>query len=416
MQIALNSPARKWGLLGAALIFAASFLTVATREFLASHYSSALDMERLQKAAKLSPSTAEFHQTLGRYLFQVRGDLQSAVEEYRKAVRLNPYEAHAWLELAALQQTLDDVSGQREALEEAIRAEPTTPDVAWEAANFFLVRGENQRALREFRVVVGNEPSLAYGALQLSTRVADVETVVREVLPPDPAAYLTLIDVLTAKQDTAGAAKVWASLVQLHKPFETRSALRYVEYLISRHEVGQAHTVWVQTAQLCGMPWYLSSHDNLIVNSGFDSEILNSGFDWHYRKQPGVDLSLDPTDFHGGHRSLSINFDGPGVNEAGIFQNIPVDAATNYEFSAYYKSENVDGAGGPRLSIEDAYTGATYFLSDDLKDAEMWREAGGQFKTAPDAQLLRIRLLRVPYGSPIRGKLWIDDLRLIERR
>jgi tetratricopeptide (TPR) repeat protein len=416
MQIALDTPARKWGFLGAVLAVAGLTVALSACEFLASHLSTAADLGRLQAAVRLAPGNAEYHQMLGRYLFLTRADVRGAAEQYRAATRLNPHDAHYWFDLAVTDQILDDIAGQRDALEHAILADPTTPDVAWEAGNFFLVQGDIDKALREFKVVVENEPTMAPTVLQLCARAADVETVVRQVLPPQPDAYLAFVEVLTSRKDNAGAAKVWSDLVQLGQPFETRRALDYVNYLILAQEVGQARVVWEQTAELCGLTAYLSSHDNLIVNANFDSEILNTGFDWHYRRQPNVELALDPTDFHSGHRSLAVVFDGPGVNDAGIFQFVPVEAETEYNFSAYYKAEAMDGAGGPRFAVQDAYSGATYFVSDDLKDADIWREVGGQFKTSPDARLVVVRVLRVPQGSPIRGKLWIDDLRLVEKQ
>jgi len=51
------------------------------------------------------------------------------------------------------------------------QADPTTPDVAWEAANFYLVQGDDAKALREFRVVLQNEPTLADPAIQFCWRI-----------------------------------------------------------------------------------------------------------------------------------------------------------------------------------------------------------------------------------------------------
>ena len=64
-----------------------------------------------------------------------------------------------WFDLAAAYQVAGDLSGQRDALEHALQAEPTAPDVAWEAANFFLIDGDIDRALREFHVVIENDNS-----------------------------------------------------------------------------------------------------------------------------------------------------------------------------------------------------------------------------------------------------------------
>jgi tetratricopeptide (TPR) repeat protein len=416
MQILLDSKARKFGFLGTLILFAAVYLAAAGRIFLASHLANSLTLKRLQAAVWLDPSNAAYHEMVGRYLFQVAHDPEGARARYRAATWLNPHDAGYWLELASAEQVLDNVSGQRYALERAIQADPTTPEVAWDAANFFLVQGEIAPALREFKVVVENDRANAYAALQLSLHAADVDTIIRDVLPPNPEAHLLFLSLLTSRQDSIGAAKVWDHLATLGKPFESHPALDYVNYLILQRDVDRAHRVWLQTARLCGLSAYLTSRDNLIVNANLDSEILNNGFDWRYHKRSAVDLALDPTEPHNGHRSLAVEFTGPGVQDAGVFQFIPVEPEAEYEFSGYYKSDNIDGAGGPRFSIADAYTGVAYFQSDDLKDAEVWRSAGGQFKTGPETQLVVLRLARVPAGSPIRGKLWVADFRLTEKK
>jgi hypothetical protein len=73
----------------------------------------------------------------------------------------------------------------------------------------------------------------------------------------------------------------------------------------------------------------------------------------------------------------------------------------------------MEGAGGARFAVQDFYTGATLFLSDDLKNAEVWKQVAGSLATGPDTKLLAIRLQRIPAGSPIRGNLWIDGVRLV---
>ena len=152
------------------------------------------------------------------------------------------------------------------------------------------------------------------------------------------------------------------------------------------------------------------------MNGTFGLDILNGGFDWQYLKQPGVSLALDPSAFHGGYRSLSITFDGPGVTDAGIYQFIAVQPNTEYEFSGYFKAGEIEGAGGPRFAIHDVYSTKTYFESDDLKDAEFWKPVNADFTTGPETKLLVLRVARVPAGSPIRGKLWIDDFQLVQKQ
>ena len=126
-------------------------------------------------------------------------------------------------------------------------------------------------------------------------------------------------------------------------------------------------------------------------------------------------MTLDTNERHDGHRSLAITFDGPGVFDAGIFQVIAVRPSTAYQFSGYYKNGEVDGAGGPCLSLQDLYTGESFFQSRVLKDSSDWNDVAGEFTTGPDTKILVLRVRRIPDGSPIRGKLWIADFRLAEK-
>jgi hypothetical protein len=171
--------------------------------------------------------------------------------------------------------------------------------------------------------------------------------------------------------------------------------------------------VWQQAANLSELAAYQPTEENLLVNGDFSLNILNNGFDWIYQKSPAVSLAIDPDASHSGWRSLRIEFQGPGIEDAGIRQFIAVDPDTAYVFSGYYKAAKMDGAGAPKFAIQDVYTGANLFMSDDLRDAGSWTRVNGSFTTAPETHLIVLRVARVPADRPIRGKLWIDGLKLV---
>jgi tetratricopeptide (TPR) repeat protein len=376
MRISINTPARKGLVATAACLLAAAYLGLATLQFVAAWFSERAELASLRKAVLLDPANAEFRNHLGRYYELVARDPAVAVESYRSAVQLNPHSARFWFDLAGAYQVLGDPGAQTSALEHAIEADPSTPDVAWEAANLYLVRGENEKALREFRVVLENDPSLAGPAIQFCWRIEpDVDQLLRDVVPARAEAYIAFLSFLMVKQETAGTAKVWDAFIQSNQPFQQPFAFSYFRYLIQHQDVDHAVLVWQGTAAHFGLSSYLPSRSNLVVNGNFSLDVLNGGFDWQYEKQPGVELTLDPSDFHGGRRSLLITFDGPGISDAGIFQLIPVQPNTPYDFSAYYKNGDLEGAGGPHLVIQDPYSRATYYDSDELRDAGFWREA-----------------------------------------
>lgn len=416
MKIPFNTPRRRGLIVAAFATCAIAYVGLAASQFLASWLAGRIELKSLSRAAWLDPANAEYRDHLGRYYDLVARDPAAAVQEYKAAVQLNPHSARYWFDLASSYQILGDTTNQAVALERAIQADATTPDVAWEAANLFLVQGENEKALREFRVVMANDPSLQNVALQFCWRIKpDVDRMLQDVVPVRVDAYTSFLELLETKEETTGAAKVWDALMQMHQPFEPGYAYNYFRYLVKHKEVDQAVSVWQQVASRFGLTAYLPSSSNLIVNSNFNLKVLNAGFDWQYQKQYSVTLTLDPSDFHAGRRSLMISFDGPGIMEAGIYQLIAVQPNTTYDFTGYYKTGEIEGAGGPHFTIQDMYTQSVYYESEELKDTGFWKSADGEFTTAPDCKLIVLHIRRLPAGSPMRGKLWVGDFHLSQK-
>ena len=332
-------------------------------------------------------------------------------------MHLNPYVARYWLDLAGAYQVAGRTREQEQSVEHAVEADPTTPHVAWEAANFFLVQGDQERALRNFRVVLANDPEEVNSALQLCWRATgDANQILDQALPRRAELYLSFLRLLISEQEVAAAENVWNHLIALNQKFSTKLAFPYFRFLIAKQEVTAAQTAWQQLAGVDrSLQPYLPSRENLVVNGGFEEKVLNGGFDWWYQSNPHAALAMDTSDFFSGTRSLSITFDGQNPGDAGIVQFVPVKPNTNYEFSAEYKTEDIDSASGPRFAIADAYTNASYVLTDDLLGTNPWRAQLARFQTGPNTNLVLLKIVRDPAGPLIRGKLWIDDLRLVEK-
>ena len=416
MQIAFNTPVRKGLTVAAAAVLALAYLALATGLFVASWYGGRAELTALQRASRIDRGNAEYRYRLGRYYDLIARDPNRAIGQYQAAVQLNPHSARYWFDLAGAYQVLGDTAQQTSALEHAITADPMTPDVAWEAANLYLVQGETDKALREFRVVIANDSTNAQSALQFCWRVnPDVDALLRDVIPARGDSLLLFLDLLEAKQETAGTIKVWNALIQTRESFPVQQAYDYIHFLIQHKEVDQAELVWKQSASRFGLSSYLPSAGNAVVNSNFSLTVLNAGFDWQYQKQSGVGLSLDPSDFHAGRRSLMISFDGPGITEAGIYQLVVVEPNVSYDFSAYYKTGEMEGAGGPHFTVQDMYSQKVYYESDELKNVGFWKSADGEFTTDPDCKLVVLHIRRLPAGSPIRGKLWVGDFHITRK-
>jgi tetratricopeptide (TPR) repeat protein len=416
MRLALHSPIRKIVFAVACSASSAAFLGLSLREYLAARLAAVPNVLRLEKAIRLEPSDAEYRDLLGRNLALLGESLDAAISTFRTATQLNPYDARGWLDLAGAYQVAGRVREQEESVERAVKADPSTPHVAWEAANLFLVQGEREKALHYLGIVLANDPQGVDPALQMCWRVTGDAGLIVNMLPPRSELYFSLINLLISRQEIAAAESVWNRLIGLRQTFPLNLSFPYFRFLLAKQEVAVANTSWEQLADLNpSLRPYLPSSGNLIVNGGFEENILNGGFDWWYQSNPHTTLTIDTNEFRSGTRSLSIAFDGQSAAEAGISQFIPVKPNTHYAFSAEYKAEELETASGPRFSIIDPYTGTSYVLSEDIVGTNPWRSEQEQFQTGQNTQLLLLRIVRQPANQLIRGQLWIDDLKLVER-
>lgn len=412
MQWVLRHPAKKLAAFAALSLAAFLYFSLTAAAFLAAHFSTSPDSVRLQRAVRLDPGNAEYPYRLGRFELLAAQSPQAAIPWLQRATSLNPHSARYWLDLAIAHQSVGDTASEALALERALAADPHTPDVAWQAASLYLAQGSSDAAMRAFRVVMENDPSLTPQALSLCWKMRpDIDSLLDTVVPPN--VYDSFLELLISKNESAAAARVWEKMFALQKPLDRPILFAYMRYLIANQEVPQAARVWQQAANLSGLAAYQPSSENLLINGDFSMQVLNGGFDWMHQSTPGVSLALDPNDAHSSPQSLRITFEGPGISDAGIRQLVPVEPNTSYEFSGFYKAEEMDGAGGPKFAIQDLYRETPLFMSDDLRDSDFWRKADGTFTTGPDTRLIVLRIARVPAGSPIKGRLWIDGLRLV---
>jgi hypothetical protein len=414
MQMPLHHPVKRLLFLGPVLFAATSYIGFATIQYWAAHLARSPNLANRQFAIRLQPGNADYRYRMGRYFFQAR-DWPEAVENYRAAVTLNPHHSEYWLGLASSYKFLGKRANQQDALDRAIASDPKTPDVAWEAANLYSTNGDIDRAMREFRVVLENDPSLTPSALDLCWRIKpDVDLLLGNVIPPIGSVYSSFLELLIAKKEMNAAAAVWARSVKLDQPIERRYLFGYMRFLVEQGDIVQARNVWQQAAKGSDLASYQPSPENLVVNGEFGLPVLDAGFDWQYEKHPYVSLSLDSIQSHMGPHSLLISFEGGPIESAGIRQLVPIAPNTTYEFSADFKSQDLEGAGGPQFVVDDFYSGSTYFTSEKLTNTDIWKQVSGRFTTGAQAKLLMIQVKKNPPGTVTRGKLWIDDVRLVQ--
>lgn len=387
------------------------YVWCAVRVYRAHRFAVRRDQVSLERAIQLQPHDASNYDLLGQYLIWKGQDPQAAASQFRKAVRVNPHASSYWLHLAQAENSLGNEQEQTRAVRGALAVDPTTPEVAWDAANLFLVQGKTDEALDQLAVVVRNDPSMAEIALDTSWRaLGDVESI-RRRLPPDPEIYLKFVKVLVERQQWGAADEVWSSMLQINQGFDPRAALFYVDGLLAQRNVAGAQKAWHELEEKSASLKTYVTPDNLVVNTGFEHDFLNAGFDWHYVPLSGIAVMLDSTQTHRGSESLLITFSG-SADDAGVWQYVPVTPGNTYMASAWVRSEELESANGPRLVICEAHNSTELSQSEETLGTTNWHRVEAKFTAGRDTVLVAVRFSRNPGDTRIRGQFWVDDVRL----
>lgn len=417
MTLALLSPWRRLAFLGLTVALLAAYVYSAAKACVASRLSSSLRLQDLQRAVWLQPSNARYHFLLANQLVLAESNPSAGLAELQAALALDPYTSAYWLALARVHLLNGDLGAQQQAIEHALQMDRTTPDVAWEAASFYVVQNEADKALPWLRVVIENQPDAGARAVTLAWRAThDAQQVMDHALPPRADAYLALLRQLVEAREAAAADRVWDHAYGLQQPMAPAGMFSYVQSLIENRRAGRARQVWRQLIERNpGLQAYQWS-DNLVINGGFESELLNGGFDWRIESIPFVTLDLDSLTFHRGRQSLSVAFETHYPPQIGLRQYVPVEPNTRYTLRAFVKAQDLESASGPRFAVEDAYTHARLGISDETVGGTPWDQRSFDFTTGPDTSLVVLSVVRDPWNKIIRGKLWIDDVAITKAK
>ncbi|MGC1298131.1 MAG: carbohydrate binding domain-containing protein [Alloacidobacterium sp.] len=369
------------------------------------------DQSSIEQAVALAPRNATYRDLLCRSLIFISQEPERAVDECRKASELNPYNSSIWLDLAQAYYSVGDKQLNNAAIHKALAVDPTTPDTAWNAANFFLIQGNTSEALKQFGIVLREEPSLAAPALNICWQSLHDINRMQTILPPNPGVYLAFIRLLLSTGDLDSAHQIWSALMQLQTDIDFHQGLFYIDGLLQARLAAGASDAWKQLSSKSKALQAYSQTDNLITDGSFTQEILNSGFDWRYDPKPQIAVTLDRAEFHTGNRSLRLVYSESG-SDAGIFQYIAVQPNTMYRVSAWVKSEDLETANGPTLTILGAYDNAIYGATEETIGTTPWHRVETAVQSGPETKLLILAVLRRPGETRVQGKFWIDDVKL----
>jgi hypothetical protein len=397
----------------ALMCIAVVYALAAIRGFVAQRWADSFSVTNLQRAARLTPGNAEIIHVLGLQLSTSPQNYQRAMEELRLATQLDPDVGDYWLDLASVSDLAGQPSERDRALEAALNAEPNNPDIAAEAANYYLASGNTARALPLLRRALEHDPAAAEPLLPVFWRATqDAKLLLDQGIPDNPELQVKFLRLLVDQKDSAGAADAWRRAVSSGQTFPPDSSYFYFDYLIREHDVAALSADWADLARIApSMQIYLPS-ENLVVDGGFEKPVIGAGLDWRVQRLPHITSGIDSMTSHTGGHSLILAFDGTGIEDSGWQEFVPVQPGGDYKLSAWIKCQDIISSSGPRFAVVDAYSGANLLMTDDVLDTHPWQQLAGELHVPQDTNLVSIKIIRAPGYVGISGKVWIDDISL----
>ena len=422
MQIAIRAKAVRWLLIVVEIAVLVVLIVWVGRSCVADMLANKPTVGNLERAVKLDPGNAEIQMRLGSLYEYSPVDMQvgKAEEDFRRATHLNPYDPQTWLDLAAALQ-FQGRSDEAEACRRRVDLlAPKLPAYQWPLANFYLLQGNTEEALRHFKLVLAGTSQYDTNVFTLAWKATDdAGKILQELIPERAKTEFNYLNFLLSQHRLDDAEPVWKRILDGGEEFSPKDASPYIDTLIAGHKPEEAYQVWTDLQQrgLIRSSSTLSG-SNLIFDGDFEDEFLNFGFAWRIVPVEGVYAGVDSSTYHSPSHSLMVQFSGKdNLQFEHVYQYVKVASGQAYHLQALMKTEGITTDSGPRLEVYDAYNPTVLDkLTDDLTSTtDAWTTLLLDFVTGPKTQILVVRLKRLPsqkIDNLIAGRVWLDDVRL----
>jgi len=368
-------------------------------------------IEPLRQAIEWDPEGPDAYYRLG-YIYENSPEYRNpelARYHLEEAVKLNPYNWLYWMELAGAYEISDMQSQAEEAYSQAVEINSRKGNYRWRFANFYLRRGELEKALPEFEKAIKLEPrEYLQTTLTLLWKAGVSNDKILGIWPEDKYARLVLMRFLVGREavNQELLKRQWRKLFEGSYIPTIVEGEFYIRYLLDNKWFGEAKVEWIC---LNGK----DAFESLVWNGEFESPMTGGVLDWKSDSR-----RVHPAEEQGGtwnnaERLVRIEFEGKeNLNFSGLRQLVVIDEGGDYEFSFRARSEGISTEQGLYFEV---VASSVLLQTEQILGNTPWTEYSNRFKVPKDQSLVTVRLRRrlsKRIDNKLRGTLWLDWVRL----
>jgi tetratricopeptide (TPR) repeat protein len=360
-------------------------------------------------------------------------DITQAAGDYQRALSINPRLGEAWADLSDCYDHMNRYEEAEAALKKAFSVRRYSPQIRWQAGNFYLRRGNLPKMYECFQLASQYDPQKLDIAMDTSWKIdSEHEQILQKLIPDTLVANLKYLNFLVARGELDLARPVWQRCLNNALPadFEWKpsSAFSYIDHLLIRMRVSEALGVWKDVlrktrpglsdfrpaAKISGAAEIGS--ENLLWNGSFEHEILQGGFDWRYQDTEALRFRIDTANRMEGLKSLQMTFGGENIASTLLLQIAPIPEPGPHQVDFYLRTKGLTSDQMPYLVIqgypeaEGASARSAFFPA-----TTDWSKISVPFTANPGCKTVLLILLRdrsSKFDNRIKGSLWLDGFAL----
>ncbi|HLA12390.1 MAG TPA: tetratricopeptide repeat protein [Pyrinomonadaceae bacterium] len=379
----------------------------------------ASSVDLLSMAVTLAPDDPLTHWRLAEFAEKKLpiDQIGAAVLEYEVAVALSPFDYRYWMALGRALEQSGDIQRAEAALRRAVELAPYYSYPRWYLGNLLLRNERYDEAFAELRLAGDADPELRPQLFNLAWEVFKGDTPSLQSAVGTTAAaraQFSLYSIGRGRIDDG--LRLWFTLSEDERRENLSTAQAVIDSLVNNGKHHHAATVWNGVAS---QPSYQVAIGKILDGGFEDGSYSNASvFGWKIKSHPQAQIGIDRNNYREGRRSLRLVFQvGTNLTAFSITQLVPVQPKTQYIFRTFVKTQRLQSAATPMLSILDPATNRSIGDSSPAPTGDNdWQPVTVVFETGPDTEAIRLMVQRASCGEnevcPMFGTVWYDDFNL----